>query len=207
MGESESSQSRSRYCRFACRLDDIAAAPARNARQYTACQWPAGWKRHCYSADCTRGLPADIGWVPCQCLRESGSHGRRRCLEQRTSPHIRSRKSAEIVSGTDAGEVTGILTNDKRELVKNAVVALVPESPVIRLRPTAFRNGLSDADGKFRIGTVPPGHHRICLGIRRSRFVAGRGIPQALRVRRNNDRGSGEWQSGNAAYRSSATVT
>jgi len=65
----------------------------------------------------------------------------------------------EIVFGTDAGEVTGILINDKKELVKNAVVALVPESPVIRLRPTAFRNGLSDMDGKFRIGAVPPGRY------------------------------------------------
>jgi hypothetical protein len=67
----------------------------------------------------------------------------------------------EIVIGTDSGEVTGALTNDKKELVKNAVIALVPESPVIRRRPTSFRNGLSDSNGKFRIGAVPPGRYIV----------------------------------------------
>jgi len=62
----------------------------------------------------------------------------------------------ELVIGTDAGEVTGVLRNDRMELVTNAVVALVPLSTLLR-----FRNATTDADGKFRFPTVPPGAYKI----------------------------------------------
>jgi protocatechuate 3,4-dioxygenase beta subunit len=62
----------------------------------------------------------------------------------------------EIVVGTDSGEITGVLKNDKMELVTNAVLALVPQSPLLR-----FRSATSDGDGKFRFPTVPPGTYKL----------------------------------------------
>jgi hypothetical protein len=67
----------------------------------------------------------------------------------------------DIVLGTDGGEITGAVVNDRTEAMTNVIVALVPESPLLRRRWDLYRSATTDFAGKFRLRTIPPGTYKI----------------------------------------------
>jgi hypothetical protein len=67
----------------------------------------------------------------------------------------------DVVIGTDGGEVTGTANNDRLEGMANVVVALIPESPLLRRRYDLYRNATTDIEGKFRLPNVPPGTYKL----------------------------------------------
>jgi len=67
----------------------------------------------------------------------------------------------EVVLGIDGGEVTGTVVNDRLEMMTNVVVALVPESPLLRRRYDLYRSATSDYAGKFRLQNIPPGTYKL----------------------------------------------
>jgi hypothetical protein len=67
----------------------------------------------------------------------------------------------EIVLATDSGEVSGIATGPKREVMTNVVVVLVPDSLPLRRRLDLYKNTTSDAYGRFTFSSVPPGDYKI----------------------------------------------
>jgi hypothetical protein len=67
----------------------------------------------------------------------------------------------EVVIGTDGGEVTGTVANDRLEAMPNVIVALLPESPLLRKRFDLYRSGTTDFAGKFRLQNIPPGSYKL----------------------------------------------
>ena len=67
----------------------------------------------------------------------------------------------EVVIGIDGGQVAGSVLNDRQEPMANAVVALVPDSPLLRRRFDLYRSGTTDHAGKFRLQTIPPGTYKL----------------------------------------------
>ena len=67
----------------------------------------------------------------------------------------------EVVIGTDGGEITGTAVNDRAEVQANVVVALVPESPLLRRRFDLYRSATTDFAGKFRLRNIPPGAYKM----------------------------------------------
>lgn len=67
----------------------------------------------------------------------------------------------EVVLGTDGGEITGTAINDRLELMTNVIVALVPESPLLRRRFDLYRSATTDYAGKFRLRNIPPGTYKV----------------------------------------------
>ena len=77
--------------------------------------------------------------------------------------HINSPPTSpiEIVLATDSGEVTGVATGPKREVMTNVVVVLVPDSLPLRRRLDLYKNTTSDAYGRFTFSSVAPGDYKI----------------------------------------------
>jgi protocatechuate 3,4-dioxygenase beta subunit len=67
----------------------------------------------------------------------------------------------EVVLGIDGGEVTGTAVNDRQESMTNVIVALVPESPLLRRRYDLYRSATTDFAGKFRLQNIPPGTYKL----------------------------------------------
>jgi hypothetical protein len=67
----------------------------------------------------------------------------------------------DVVIGTDGGQVAGSVLNDRQEPMANAIVALVPDSPLLRRRFDLYRSGTTDHAGKFRLQTIPPGTYKL----------------------------------------------
>jgi Tol biopolymer transport system component len=67
----------------------------------------------------------------------------------------------EVVLATDTGEVTGVATGPKREVMTNVVVVLVPDSLPLRRRINLYKSTTSDAYGRFTISSVPPGDYKM----------------------------------------------
>jgi hypothetical protein len=67
----------------------------------------------------------------------------------------------EVVIGTDGGEVVGTVSNDRLEPMPNTVVALVPDSPMLRRRFDLYRTTTTDFGGRFRLQTIPPGAYKL----------------------------------------------
>jgi hypothetical protein len=67
----------------------------------------------------------------------------------------------EIVLGSDGGELLGVAMNDQRGVVTNAIVVLVPDSPILRKRSDLYRTVTTDASGRFRIQTIAPGEYKL----------------------------------------------
>jgi hypothetical protein len=67
----------------------------------------------------------------------------------------------DVVIGTDGGETAGTAVNDRAEVQANVVVALVPESPLLRKRFDLYRSATTDFAGKFRLRNIPPGTYKI----------------------------------------------
>jgi len=67
----------------------------------------------------------------------------------------------EVIIGTDAGEISGAVLDQRLHSVPNAVVALTPDSPTLRQRPDLYKSASTDSNGKFRLQDVPPGIYRL----------------------------------------------
>jgi hypothetical protein len=67
----------------------------------------------------------------------------------------------DVLIGTDGGEVTGSAINDRLEPMTNVIVALVPESPLLRRNFNLYRSGMTDYSGKFRLQNIPPGTYKV----------------------------------------------
>jgi hypothetical protein len=67
----------------------------------------------------------------------------------------------EVVIGTDGGEVTGSVSNERLEPMANVIVALLPDSPLLRKRFGLYRSGTTDFAGKFRLQNIPPGTYKV----------------------------------------------
>jgi hypothetical protein len=67
----------------------------------------------------------------------------------------------EVLIGTDGGEVTGAVVNDRLEPMPNVVVAVVPDSPLLRKRFDLYRSGTTDFAGKFRLLNLSPGTYKL----------------------------------------------
>src|SRR4029077_18141994 len=72
--------------------------------------------------------------------------------------HIEGRPDGtlEIVIGTTPGTVEGVVVNEKREPVPNVLVSLLPDA-ARRGRMDLYKSASTDASGRFRIDSVPPG--------------------------------------------------
>jgi hypothetical protein len=64
----------------------------------------------------------------------------------------------EIVIGTTPGAVEGVVVNEKREPVPNVLVSLLPDA-ARRGRMDLYKSASTDASGRFRIDSVPPGDY------------------------------------------------
>jgi hypothetical protein len=67
----------------------------------------------------------------------------------------------EVLIGTDGGELTGTVVNDRLEAMTNVIVALLPDSPLLRKRFDLYRSGTTDFAGKFRLQNIPPGTYKV----------------------------------------------
>jgi Carboxypeptidase regulatory-like domain len=68
-------------------------------------------------------------------------------------------ESLEIVVGTNPGSVEGRVLNDQRQPAGAVWVALIPESKLRFRLDHKFTS--TDAEGRFEIGSVPPGEYKI----------------------------------------------
>jgi hypothetical protein len=67
----------------------------------------------------------------------------------------------EITIGTDSGFINGVVVDDKRRALPNAVVALLPDAPNLRRRFDLYKSVTTDSNGRFQISTVPPGDYKL----------------------------------------------
>ena len=64
----------------------------------------------------------------------------------------------EIVIGTTPGALEGVVLNESRQPVANVSVALLPDA-ARRVRIDLFKSTRSDASGRFRLASLPPGDY------------------------------------------------
>lgn len=67
----------------------------------------------------------------------------------------------EILVGSDGGTLEGSVSDERSSTVANATVALIPESPDLRRRLDLYRSTTTDAEGDFRLSTIPPGNYKV----------------------------------------------
>jgi hypothetical protein len=65
-----------------------------------------------------------------------------------------------LVASTNGGIAEGIATNQKDELVADAVIVAVPE-PRFRNHPERYRKALTDQSGHFTLRGLPPGDYTL----------------------------------------------
>jgi hypothetical protein len=66
----------------------------------------------------------------------------------------------EIVIGTDAGRLSGVVLDARRETLPNRTVVLVPDARV-RHRPDLYRNVTTDSAGRFTMPGIAPGTYQL----------------------------------------------
>jgi hypothetical protein len=66
-----------------------------------------------------------------------------------------------LVLGTDGGEITGAVVNDRTEAMTNVIVALVPESPYCGAVGIYIGAQQLITPANSRLRTVPPGTYKI----------------------------------------------
>jgi hypothetical protein len=76
--------------------------------------------------------------------------------------HLQGRpfNEMEVVLGVDGGTLEGTVVDSSRQVVPNAILALVP-APALRGRFDLFGSATSDIQGKFRLAGVAPGEYRL----------------------------------------------
>jgi hypothetical protein len=62
----------------------------------------------------------------------------------------------QLVVGTNAGQITGTVTDDRQQAVSRVQVLLVPDR---RERRDLYKTGGTDPNGRFTIRSVPPGSY------------------------------------------------
>jgi hypothetical protein len=67
----------------------------------------------------------------------------------------------EVVLSSSAGELRGTAVNGSTAAMPNVVVALVPESPLLRRRSDLYKSATTDAYGKFAFPVVAPGAYKL----------------------------------------------
>jgi protocatechuate 3,4-dioxygenase beta subunit len=67
----------------------------------------------------------------------------------------------EIVLAAGVGEVRGVVLNSNLNPMSNAVLALVPDSSVLRRRPDLYQSVNTDFDGQFQLQGVPAGDYKL----------------------------------------------
>ena len=67
----------------------------------------------------------------------------------------------DIVLATNAGELEGVAVNNNYDQMPNVVVALVPESALLRARDDLYVTASTDAAGRFRLRTIAPGDYKL----------------------------------------------
>ncbi len=68
--------------------------------------------------------------------------------------------SLDIVIGTNAGRVEGVVVNDKQEAAVAATAVLVPEGERRSMR-RFYKNTTSEADGRFQLRGIAPGEYKL----------------------------------------------
>jgi hypothetical protein len=66
-----------------------------------------------------------------------------------------------IVVAVDGGTVNGVVVDNGKKAMANAVVALAPSSPELRRRPDLYRSTTTDFDGRFQLQGVPGGDYKL----------------------------------------------
>lgn len=67
----------------------------------------------------------------------------------------------EIVLASNAGELEGMTLDSNSAPMPNVVVALVPQSPLLRGRDDLYATASTDAAGRFRLRTIAPGDYKL----------------------------------------------
>lgn len=66
----------------------------------------------------------------------------------------------EIVISAKSGELAGAAVNAGGVAMPNVIVALVPDSPLLKQRSDLYRSTSTDARGRFKIQAIPPGSYK-----------------------------------------------
>jgi uncharacterized protein (DUF2141 family) len=82
---------------------------------------------------------------------------------QRSGMHVAGavQNPIQIVIGTDGGSIGGSVLASVSGTMPNAVVALVPDAFDLRSRSDLYRSATTDAQGNFRLASVPPGNYKL----------------------------------------------
>jgi len=67
----------------------------------------------------------------------------------------------EIVITDRSGELRGTAVNANAAAMPNVVVALVPDSPLLRQRSDLYKSTTTDAGGRFRLWAIAPGTYKL----------------------------------------------
>jgi hypothetical protein len=103
----------------------------------------------------------DVGGIPANSYVKSIRMGNVDLMSGGLQVNAPPDNPIEVVLGTDGGEITGTAINDRLEPLTNVIVALVPESPLLRRRFDLYRNAMTDYAGKFSLRNVPPGTYKV----------------------------------------------
>jgi hypothetical protein len=68
--------------------------------------------------------------------------------------------SLDVVIAADSGELLGTAVSGNNPM-PNVIVALVPDSLLLRRRFDLYRSAATDASGKFRLQVIPPGEYKL----------------------------------------------
>jgi hypothetical protein len=81
---------------------------------------------------------------------------------QRSGLHLEAlpEKDLEIVIGSNGGELSGVVMDEKRSAVSNLTVVLVPEL-ALRYRMDLYKNVATDPSGQYPLEGLAPGNYKL----------------------------------------------
>jgi hypothetical protein len=91
---------------------------------------------------------------------KAAQSNQRDVLEQFVRVQYDSPARLDITLAFDGGQITGVVGDAVGQAADRAIVVLVPDK-TRRHRPDQYRVVTSAADGKFSIGSIPPGEYRL----------------------------------------------